>query len=93
MHCVNELYCIFVVSIFLSSCILQTLQQRLAEKLNFILKVKKVATPLTPFSGLFPLLSKLFGTLPPSNSIFGRSYTPFNKGGSNYAKFGGGSGC
>ena len=24
MHCVNELYCIFIISIFLSSCILQT---------------------------------------------------------------------
>ena len=51
------------------------LQQKLAEKLNFILKVKKGATPLSPFFRVYPLSSKIFGTLPPSNSIFGRSYT------------------
>ena len=34
MHYVNEMYCIFIISVFLSSCVLQTitLQQSLALK-------------------------------------------------------------
>ena len=34
VHCINELYCIFIISIFFSSCVLQTitLQQSLALK-------------------------------------------------------------
>ena len=55
---------------------------------------KTVATPppppfvhQPPFSGLCPLSSKKICTPPPSDSIFGRSYPTFNKGGGGGEEF------
>ena len=53
-----------------------TLQQRLAEKLNFILKVKKVATPLTPLFRVIPPFEQNFWYPPPQVTQFLEGHTP-----------------
>ena len=72
-----------------------TLQQRLAEKFNFILKVKKSGNSLQPlFQGYPPFRAKFLIPSPQvTRFLEGHAPPPFNKGGSNYVKSGGGSGC
>ena len=71
-----------------------TLKQRLAEKLNFILKVKTSGNSSHPLFQRYPPFRAKFLVPSPQVTQFLEGHTPpppLNKGGSNYEKSGGGS--